>query len=64
VKKLIVLGLALLSLVGVFFAGRYAFNKGVNDIKADIRARWQINRRWLANWVTAWKQTKSNPEAV
>ena len=59
-KKLIVLGLALLSLVGVFFAGRYAFNKGLNDIKADIAARWQKTRRTVVAWFTVRKQ----PEAA
>lgn len=55
-KKLIVLGLALLSLVGVFFAGRYAFNKGVNEIKADIGARWQKTKRTVVAWFTVRKQ--------
>ena len=59
-KKLIVLGLALLSLVGAFFAGRYAFNKGVNDIRADIGARWQKAKSTVVTWFTV----RSRPEAT
>ena len=59
-KKLIVLALALLSVVAAFFAGRYAFNKGVDDIKADIGVRWQKAKRTVVAWFTVHKR----PEAA
>ena len=60
VKKLIVLILALLSVVAAFFAGRYALNKGIDDVKADIEARWQMTKRTVIAWFTVRKR----PEAA